>query len=251
MRNNLLLTVLAVVLLVPTLALALGQSKDDETTVASESPLQAKTSVATSRVSPHGKTEAKKDKKEQISGCAPQFKALYDNAVVAYHGNGDMDIVVVTDPLCWHCRLAHKLLTEYPDLYGTVRLSFFPRRSFPGSDMAAWILEDAVGNDDLLDKIDFAYKHLKRPQTDDPEEARKVVLSQFLIVFPSMRGDLSIEALFSRLQKEHEPHVRKSAELANQADIPGTPVLVAGEKVLLGYGAAPWLEALKAKARCP
>ncbi len=179
-----------------------------------------------------------------------EISAITDNAVVQFEGTGDLDITVITDPLCWHCRLAHKLLGEYPNLYRTVKISFFPRKSFIGSDMAAWILEDAVGQDDFKDKLDFAYKHLKQPKTEDLDEARMVVLSQFMVFFPQMLGDLSIEDLFIKLQKDNEPHVLKSAELANAADLPGTPVLVAGEKILIGYGAGPWIKAMEAKAIC-
>ncbi|QJB55126.1 hypothetical protein [Pseudodesulfovibrio sp. zrk46] len=185
------------------------------------------------------------------NGCDPLYQDIADNALVSFEGTGDLDVLVVTDPLCWHCRLGHKLLSEYPEKYRTVKLSFFPRRTFIGSDMAAWILEDAVGKDDLLDKLDFAYKHLKQPKTDDVAEARMVVLSQFIVFFPQMLGaDESIEALYARLQKEHEPHTLQSSALAHSAKIPGTPVLVAGEKVLIGYGAGPWLKALDANAIC-
>lgn len=214
MRKIILLTVLAVALLVPALVFAEGEKKKD------------------------------------ISGCSPEYQALYDNAIVEFQGTGDLDILIVTDPLCWHCRLGHKLLGEYKNLYRNARLSFFPRRSFIGSDMAAWIIEDAVGKPDMLDKLDFAYKHLKQPKTNDLEEARMVVLSQFLMFFPQMLGEQSIEDVFIQLKKDHEPHVLKSAELAKAADIPGTPVLAAGEKVLIGYGAGPWIKAMEAKAFC-
>ena len=73
------------------------------------------------------------------SGCEEEFRVLFDQAVVELQGEGDLDVVVVTDPLCWHCRLGHKLLGEYPKKYGRLRLSFYPRKSFIGSDMAAWI----------------------------------------------------------------------------------------------------------------
>lgn len=185
------------------------------------------------------------------NGCDPQYQAIADNALVTLVGTGDLDILVVTDPLCWHCRLGHKLLSEYPEKYRTLKLSFFPRKSFIGSDMAAWILEDAVGKNDMRDKLDFAYKHLKQPKTEDVEEARMVILSQFLVFFPQMLGaDQSIEELYAQLQKDHEPHTLQSASLAHNAKIPGTPVLIAGEKVLIGYGAGPWLKALDEKAIC-
>ena len=92
---------------------------------------------------------------EPPDACGPEFQALFDTAVVATTGSGERDAVIVTDPLCWHCRLGHKLLAEYPELYRTVKLSFFPRRSSIGSDMAAWILEDNAGSDRLPELIDF------------------------------------------------------------------------------------------------
>lgn len=186
----------------------------------------------------------------QDNGCSPKYAALGENALVTFSGTGDMDITVVTDPLCWHCRLGHKLLGEYPELYGTVRLVFFPRKSFIGSDMAAWILEDAVKSGRLQEKIDFAYKHLKQPKTKDLHEAREVVLSQFLIFFPEMLEGTDMDSLFARLKAENEPHVLKTTTLGEAAELPGTPVLIAGRKILVGYGAGPWLKVLKEKALC-
>lgn len=185
------------------------------------------------------------------TGCAPKYQAITDSAVVKLQGTGDMDITVITDPLCWHCRLGHKLLGEYPGLYKTMNLVFFPRRSFIGSDMAAWILEDAAGTDSLKAKVDFAYKQLKQPKTEDLTEAREIVLTQFLFAFPDMLSEgESIESLYARLEKDNRQHVAKTAELCRAAELPGTPILLAGEYVLMGYGAGPWIQALEKQAIC-
>lgn len=187
---------------------------------------------------------------EERNGCEPGYRALYDNSVVELTGTGELDIVVVTDPLCWHCRLGHKLLGEYPDQYRTLRLSFFPRLSFPGSDMAAWILEDAVGTDHLKEYVDFAYSDLKMVKTDDLMQARMLMLMQFTEAFPDMLKDTTLPELAVRLQKEHEPHTMLTTDLAKTVDLPGTPILIAGSTVLVGYGPGPWLDALKAEKIC-
>lgn len=190
--------------------------------------------------------------KEKKDGCAPEFRALYDTAVVELEGKGELDIVVITDPLCWHCRLGHKLLAEYPDKYRKMRLLFFPRKSFIGSDMAAWILEEAAGTPELQELVDFGYKHLKQPKTEDLEEAREVVLGQFLMSFPQLMkpGEDTLQATASRLKADHEAHVLKSAELATAAGLPGTPILVAGKHMVLGYGAGAWIGAMDKKGFC-
>lgn len=196
--------------------------------------------------------QSQEQKENKKDGCSPEFRAMYDNAIVELHGTGDLDIVVLTDPLCWHCRLGHKLLMEYPDKYRTLRMSFFPRKSFIGSDMAAWILEEAVGTPDLEDMVKFAYNHLKQPNTEDLNEAREVVLGQFLMSFPQLMkaGEDTLEATAARLQADHEPHVLKSAALADAVNMPGTPILIAGRSLVLGYGAGAWIKALDEKAIC-
>jgi hypothetical protein len=210
MRKTILLTILALALLIPSMAFAEGEN-----------------------------------------GCAPEYQAVTDSAVVKLQGTGDIDITVVTDPLCWHCRLGHKLLGEEKKLYRTLSMVFFPRKQFIGSDMAAWILEDAAGTDSLQAKVDFAYKHLKQPKTEDLGEARDIVLTQFLFQFPQMIGENeTVDELSARLENNNAPHVSKTAELCRTAEIPGTPILIAGEYVLLGYGAGPWVKALKAKRFC-
>ena len=185
-----------------------------------------------------------------LDGCSPDFRALFDQAVVELHGKGDLDIVIVTDPLCWHCRLAHKLMGEYPGLYGRMRLSFFPRKSFIGSDMAAWVLEDAAKTDRIRTMVDYAYTGLKQPKTHDLMEARMLVLLQFTQVFPDLLEGTTMEQLFTRLQTEHEPHVLESAMLGRAAELPGTPVLVAGGEVVVGFGPGPWLKTLEKKKVC-
>lgn len=188
---------------------------------------------------------------EGDNGCSPKYRAITESARVTFQGTGDLDITVITDPLCWHCRLGHKLLGEHPELYGTVNLVFFPRKSFIGSDMAAWILEDAVGSDTLMDKLDFAYKHLKQPTTKDLTEARELVLAQFLFQFPAMLPEgQTIEELAARIEKDNRDYVAKSAELCSTAELPGTPTLIAGRYILMGYGAGPWIKALEGKKLC-
>ncbi|EGB16424.1 hypothetical protein DND132_3221 [Pseudodesulfovibrio mercurii] len=193
---------------------------------------------------------AEADKPKVPDGCSAEFRALFDHAVVELHGTGALDVAVVTDPLCWHCRLAHKLLGEYPELYGRLRLSFFPRRSFIGSDMAAWILEDAAGTDRLQKLVDFGYNDLQQPKVKDLMEARMLVLAQFTKAFPDLLADGPIAQLYVRLQKAHEPHVVESAMLAQAAHLPGTPILVAGDQVVLGFGPDVWLKVLKEAGMC-
>jgi len=197
-----------------------------------------------------GKTEARSGWEQDGKGCEPGFRALFDQAVVELKGTGGLDVVVVTDPLCWHCRLGHKLLSEYPEKYGRLRLSFFPRRSFIGSDMAAWVLEDVAGTDKVRPYVDFAYTDLKQPKTRDLAEARMLVLAQFAEKFPELLDNTNLEELYVRMQRDHEAHVAESAMLARQADLPGTPTLIAGKTVLVGFGPGPWLKALEDMKVC-
>jgi hypothetical protein len=188
---------------------------------------------------------------EDAGGCAPQYRALAQAAAVELKGTGDIDLVVLTDPLCWHCRLAHKLLGEYPEMYATVKLLFFPRPNFIGSDMAAWVLEDAAGTDRLKPLVDFAYDDLRKPSVENLEEARMLVLVQFTQAFPSLIEGTTLSDLFDRLKRDHEAHVLAGADLARAAAIPGTPVLIAGSNVVVGYGPDAWLEAIGKKQLCP
>jgi len=184
------------------------------------------------------------------SACTPDIKAVVESAVVSFKGTGEGEVAVVTDPLCWHCRLGHKLLNEYPELYGTVRLVFFPRKSFIGSDMAAWILEDYAASDNLKTMIDYSYYELKQPKTQDLIEARMIVLLQFTQKFPEMLNGTSLPQLAIRLQKTHEAHVLASAELGNAAKLPGTPVLITGDSLVIGYGPDIWIDKIKRMAAC-
>ena len=188
---------------------------------------------------------------EQPDPCGPEYRALFDTAVVEIKGTGERDVLIVTDPLCWHCRLGHKLLGEYPALYRSVKLSFFPRRGSIGSDMAAWVLEDAAGDERLPELIDFAYQDLKRAKTDDLAEARMIMLIQFTEKFPWLVEGTTVPELFVRLQKAHEAHVLKEAELARAVQLPGTPILITGKAVLMGYAPDPWVTTLKEAPVCP
>ena len=187
---------------------------------------------------------------EAKDGCSPELQALAESAVVELKGSGEMDIVVVTDPLCWHCRLGHKLLGEYPNLYGRLKLVFFPRKGFIGSDMAAWIMEDAAGTDRLKELVDFAYDDLKQPKGVGLAEARMIILSQFAEEFPYLIEGTTLPELSVRLERDHGAHVLKCAELARAAGLPGTPVLVAGRSVVIGYGPGHWIKVLERKETC-
>lgn len=116
--------------------------------------------------------------------------------------------------------------------------------------MAAWILEDAAGTDRLPKLVDFAYGELKQPKVEDIMEARMLVLVQFTRAFPDLFSGAPIEELYVRLQKAHESHVLESVVLAREAHLPGTPILIAGDKVVLGFAPAVWLKVLKEAAMC-
>lgn len=204
-------------------------------------------SSATSPVTP---TADPSGKVEGAGGCAPEYRAMADHAVVELKGEGELDIVVVTDPLCWHCRLGHKLLGESSEKYRSLKLLFFPRLSFIGSDMVAWILEDAAGTDRLKAMVDFGYSDLKRPKTNDLNEARAIMLAQFTSAFPDMLEGTNLSDLYDRLKADHEAHVIRGAELARAAELPGTPVLIAGKTVVVGYGPGKWLETLDENKIC-
>ncbi|MUM76372.1 hypothetical protein GKC30_01845 [Pseudodesulfovibrio sp. F-1] len=188
---------------------------------------------------------------EDEGGCAPRYRALVEAARVELRGTGDTEVLIVTDPLCWHCRLGHKLVGEYPDLYGRVKVLFLPGRSFLGSDMAAWVIEDVAGTDRLKPLLDFAYRDLRQPKVSDLDEARMLILAQFTAAFPDMLEGTTLPDLFLRLAKEHGPRVAAGAELARAAQLPGTPILIAGDTIVMGYGPEAWLEALAAKSVCP
>jgi hypothetical protein len=191
------------------------------------------------------------DKAGDAGGCAPQYRALAAAAVVEIPGAGEAEVVVLTDPLCRHCRLAYKLLGEYPEMFSGEKLLFFPRQSFTGSDMAAWVLEDAAGAAHIKALVDFAYTELRQPQTDNLDEARMLILAQFTEAFPAMLKRTTLSDLFDRLKRDHEAHVLAEAALARAANVPGTPVLIAGPEVVIGYGPDEWLEAIGRKGVCP
>jgi hypothetical protein len=188
---------------------------------------------------------------DDAGGCAPQYRVLAEAARVEIRGTGELEALVLTDPLCWHCRLGHKLLGEYPELYGRLKILFFPRAGFIGSDMAAWVIEDAAGTDRLRAMLDYAYQDLRQPKVSDLDEARMLVLAQFTAAFPHMLEGTTLPELFVRLRRDHEAHVLAGAELARAAAIPGTPVLVAGRTLVMGYGPDAWLEALGEATMCP
>lgn len=184
------------------------------------------------------------------SACTPEFQAVAEHARVVLRGTGDYDITILSDPFCWHCRLGHKLLSEYPEKYGKLGIVFYPRSQFIGSDMACWILEDGVSSGHLEAMVDYAYTDLKQPKTKNLMEARMLVLIQFAQRFPHLTADAPLEEVFVRMQQDHEARVLKGAELAEATGALGTPVLLAGKTALVGYGAGAWLKALDEQTVC-
>ena len=187
------------------------------------------------------------------NGCDPLFRDMFKEALVELRGTGDFDIVVVTDPLCWHCRLGHKLLSEYPEKVTAASVfPLFPRAGGPsGPTWPPGFLRTWPGEDALRAYVDFAYTELKQPKTHDLDEARILVLAQFCGALPEVAGrNHPGRAVRAAALDAHETHVVMAAELARDADLPGTPCLVAGETVLMGFGPGPWLEALDAKKMC-
>ena len=87
-------------------------------------------------------------------------------------------------------------------------------------------------------------------KTDDLPEARMIMLLQFTNKFPWLVEGTTVPELFVRLQKDHEANVQKEVDLARAVHFPGTPILIVGGTVLVGYAPDPWLEAFKEAPVC-
>ena len=190
---------------------------------------------------------AQKGTESAADGPVNHYQALKDHSVVTIHGTGTTEAVLVTDPMCNHCRIAHLFLHDNRQLFGTLHLVFMPRESYPGSDMAAWIAEDLADSSHLQGVLDFLFEMLHRPASKDPEEARMDVLDQFLKAYSVASDTVTPQELRERLGKEHGEHAAKGTELVRQADLPGTPILMTPDETVKGFSPGHWTEVLSGK----
>jgi protein-disulfide isomerase len=171
----------------------------------------------------------------------------------AVSGNGDAEVVMVSDPICPYCKKAFAYFMNHLDRIETVKLVHLPLPSHPGAEAASAAIIYARDNDIQPEEVArFAYLDLDNPQPEGEtqeervENARQNVLDQLTEAFPKLAeslGDDPLATLMAATEDDREAHQK----MASEKGLTFTPVIYVDGVRIDGFKESAVAQALQVK----
>lgn len=153
-------------------------------------------------------------------------------------GEGDKEVVFVSDPYCPYCRQAYSFLRNQLAHIRTLALVHLPLPMHPGADAAVWVMLYAQEQAKILheDVVDFAYTALAVPEAAgaSTEAAQKQVIGQFLARFPELSAQ-EPDSFYYFLKGKYEAENLTTAKALQKLRITGTPVVIIDGQPVHGF----------------
>jgi protein-disulfide isomerase len=152
-------------------------------------------------------------------------------------GTGDIDVVMVSDPICPYCQRAYEYFSRNMDRIKTVKLVHLPLAYHLGADTACQVIIYAEKhNISPRDAARFAYTELQAinpegvDQNQKVKKAREEILTLFMAKFPALKESLGgdVTAALKKLEEETSEVMRKDAEMAAARNLESTPIIYVG-----------------------
>lgn len=165
-----------------------------------------------------------------------RFKFPENLAKPFVKGQGQKNVIMITDPFCPYCRQAYNYLMDQLKLIASFSLVHFPLPGHPGAETAAWIMEFAreEAKDLYRQIVDFAYSALRAPTGLNPIDSQRDIINQYLKKFPKLTTQPADLFYFYLKGKYEAPDLATRKEL-QRLRITGTPMVIIDGQVIQGF----------------
>lgn len=153
-------------------------------------------------------------------------------------GNGPVEVILISDPFCRHCRRTYDFLQNSRDRVGTLRVVHVSLVGYAGSDMAGACADFLAEKGKGIEGLNLAYT-LTPPTDEDEEQAARKVFQEFRDAFPEEFGTTDFQTFARMTMPEFYKHVQTVADW----QFTGTPHVIINGRHLKGYNPA-WLDAM-------
>lgn len=145
-------------------------------------------------------------------------------------GNGDHEVVFVSDPFCPYCRKAFEFLLDRKERFGEFRTVHMPLEMHNGADAVTWAVKEAEASGvDPMAAMKVAYRDVAPIKQD---EKPSKVLNAFLETFPALAKKWdSPEDAYYYLRGKYAGE-DKDVQKARELGVTGTPgIFIDGVRV--------------------
>ncbi|MBU1247399.1 MAG: hypothetical protein KKB70_01770 [Proteobacteria bacterium] len=157
------------------------------------------------------------------------------NPSVLARGEGDKDVLLISDPFCPFSRRAYDILTNEMDVTRTLSIAFLPLHVHPGAEGAAWVMQYALDNNlDAAAVVQFGHRHLSLPETPDVIQANLEVVKQFLSFFPGLWKSGDLASFYNALSTMYASQIQQQIADLKQTNIISTPSVYVGTEGMNG-----------------
>lgn len=149
------------------------------------------------------------------------------------NGTGHSHVVIVSDPMCYHCKSAFRYMLANTRDVETLEMVHYFRRGDFDSETATRIIFYAIAHDITpVEVIKFAYTELSPPKTKGTNEElikmiQVAILDQFYKKFPKLKESLGSDTdqALKTLKKETEDAAVAVEKKVMPLGMAGTPVV--------------------------
>jgi len=153
-------------------------------------------------------------------------------------GQGNNDVLLVSDPFCPYCRLSYTYLKKKKDKINELRILELPYSSHPGARMSVMgIFKTADAPEvSLLQAVDFAYEDLNSPGKKNRNNADQFVLEQFSAAFPEQFSALPEGQVgYDHLEGLYGEKIDKQIQAAEKLGVSATPTIFINKIPVRGF----------------
>lgn len=101
-----------------------------------------------------------------------------------FSGNGEREVVLVSDPLCPYCRQAFAFFMERKEHIGEMRMLHMAHESQPAAEFAVWSAMDGADTVSPMALTEFIYTDLDFARAQ--QDPGKAIAQQFMSRFPEL-----------------------------------------------------------------
>lgn len=136
-------------------------------------------------------------------------------------GEGDKEVVFLSDPFCPYCRRAYEYLLDQDEDFSRLKIAHFPISPESGSVALTFLMMEFKGSDNFQEVVDFAYT-LDRAELEGNADHK--VMEKFNEKFEFF--DKTPEQIFTDLQQKHQNQLAQDMQEMQNIGLTGTPVII-------------------------
>ncbi|MFW5731559.1 MAG: DsbA family protein [Desulfonatronovibrionaceae bacterium] len=145
-------------------------------------------------------------------------------------GQGDKEVVFLSDPFCPYCRRAYEYLIKQDEAFSRLKIAHFPISPDSGSVALTLLMMDHKDQDNFHHVVDFAYN---LDQTELEGNADHQVIEKFNEKFNAF--DKTPEQVFTDLQQKYQNKLAKDMQEMQDIGLTGTPVIIIDGVMVSGF----------------